>query len=241
FKAIIYLTFTSELNNMDQPVITALDLKKTYHKNGLFVEVLKGINFTLPQGALCVIFGPSGGGKSTLLHVLGGIDRVDSGQLEIAGVNLIKASDKTINQFRRDKVGFVFQFYNLLPSFSAIDNVCLPLLAKGYSQRNAQSLAYAVLEQVGLNGRSKHKPGQLSGGEQQRVAIARALVVKPLLVLADEPTGDLDSASASEIIDLIVNLNKTLNITFVIATHNLEIRSIASHLFEMRDGTLMSR
>lgn len=223
---------------MSLAMIAATGLQKTYRDGVLRVDALRGVNLNLPAGALAVIYGPSGGGKSTLLHVLGGIDRVESGTLEVAGVALHTANESAITRFRREKTGFIFQFYNLLPSLNALDNVCLPLLAKGGPLREARWRAQEALEQVGLSERQKHHPAQLSGGEQQRVAIARALVVHPALVLADEPTGDLDSAATQEIIDLIVQLNHTLGITFIIATHNIEIRLIASHLFEMRDGRL---
>jgi len=223
---------------MTPAMIIANNLKKTYREDGLIVEAVNNISLELPDASLSVITGPSGGGKSTLLHLLGGLDRPDSGSLEVAGVCLNQASERELNRFRREKVGFVFQFYNLLPSFSALDNICLPLLARGDSQSAARKLALEALERVGLSGRSKHRPGQLSGGEQQRVAIARALVIKPQLVLADEPTGNLDSLAAREVIDLVVRLNHNEGITFVIATHNNEICSTASHVFDLRDGKL---
>ncbi len=223
---------------MTSSLIVAQGLKKTYHENSLNVPAIKEVDLVLPPGTLAVIMGPSGGGKSTLLHILGGLDRVDSGSLEVAQVNLSRASETTLNRFRREKIGFIFQFYNLLPSFTAIENVCLPLLARGENQKNAHIQAMAALDRVGLANRLKHRPGQLSGGEQQRVAIARALVVKPQLVLADEPTGNLDSAASQEIIDLFVDLNQANNISFIIATHNVEIRSISTHSFEMQDGYL---
>jgi len=223
---------------MPLPIIIACGVNKTYRENSLIVDAVKDIDLTLPVGALAVIMGPSGGGKSTLLHLFGGLDRADSGTLDVAGVCLDRASERGLNQFRRQKVGFIFQFYNLLPSFNALDNVCLPLLARGEKQKDARNLAKEALEKVGLANRMKHRPGQLSGGEQQRVAIARALVIRPQLVLADEPTGNLDSLAAQEVIDLVVDLNKNAGITFVIATHNREISSIASHIYEMRDSRL---
>ena len=223
---------------MPLPIIIACGVNKTYRENSLIVDAVKDIDLTLPVGALAVIMGPSGGGKSTLLHLFGGLDRADSGTLDVAGVCLDRASERGLNQFRRQKVGFIFQFYNLLPSFNALDNVCLPLLARGEKQKDARNLAKEALEKVGLANRMKHRPGQLSGGEQQRVAIARALVIRPQLVLADEPTGNLDSLAAQEVIDLVVDHNKNAGITFVIATHNREISSIASHIYEMRDSRL---
>ncbi|MAT40840.1 MAG: hypothetical protein CL609_00760 [Anaerolineaceae bacterium] len=223
---------------MPSPIILAKKIYKTYQNNTLYVNALNGVDMELPQGALAMIYGPSGGGKSTLLHLIGGIDRVQSGYLEVDGVCLHSANEKQLTQFRRDKTGFVFQFYNLLPSLNALDNVCLPLLAKGESIKQARRKGLLVLQQVGLLDRQRHRPGQLSGGEQQRIAVARALIVEPVLVLADEPTGDLDSHSTIELMDLITSLNQNLGITFLIATHNIDIRSAATHLFEMKDGIL---
>ena len=192
-------------------IIFAKELYKTYHNNALHVNALSGISLNLPQGALAMIYGPSGGGKSTLLHVLGGIDRIQSGYLEVDGVCLHSANEKQLTQFRRKKTGFVFQFFNLLPSLSALDNVCLPLLAKGNSIKQARHQGVLALQQVGLSDRQGHRPGQLSGGEQQRVAIARALIVHPGLVLADEPTGNLDSRSTTELMELIVSLKSEIS------------------------------
>ena len=223
---------------MPPALISAQHIHKTYQGNGLRVEALRDVSFELPECACAVIYGPSGGGKSTLLHMLGGIDRIDSGNLSVAGVRLDQASDAALNQYRREKTAFIFQFYNLLPSFNALDNVCLPLLARGVPKKQANEKAAEDLAQVHLSARAGHKPSQLSGGEQQRVAIARALVVRPSLILADEPTGDLDSQAAQEIMDLIVSLNNSQGVSFVVATHNLDIRKIATHTFEMRDGKL---
>jgi ABC-type lipoprotein export system ATPase subunit len=219
-------------------IINATALCKTYHRDSVAVEALRGVDLTLPAGALAVIFGPSGGGKSTLLHLLGGIDRPTSGTLTVAGVDLSAAREEQLTRFRREKTGFIFQFYNLMPSLSALDNTCLPLLARGEGLRQARDRSSAALAEVGLAHRLRHRPGELSGGEQQRVAIARALVVEPALVLADEPTGDLDSKASAGILELITNLNQSRGITFVIATHNQLVRAAASFLFEMQDGLL---
>ncbi|RPI29889.1 MAG: ABC transporter ATP-binding protein [Chloroflexota bacterium] len=219
-------------------LIHACGLCKTYRRSQVQVEALRGVNLEIPKGAFVVIAGPSGSGKTTLLHLLGGIDRPTAGQLCIDGYALEHARETELTRFRRDRIGFIFQFYNLLPSLNALDNVILPLLARGWSWKKAGPRGQAVLRQVGLQGRAHHKPGELSGGEQQRVAIARALVVEPALVLADEPTGDLDSITASGVIQLMVSLNRQLGVTFVIATHNLEICQFATHTYEMRDGKL---
>jgi ABC-type lipoprotein export system ATPase subunit len=217
------------------------DLRKQFHCGKVQVEALRGVDLDVPRGALAVIVGPSGGGKTTLLHLLGGIDRPSSGHILVAGQSLEIASEAELTCFRRDRVGFVFQFYNLLPSLNALDNVILPLLAKGWSWKKANQTGRAFLDRVGLKERSQHMPGELSGGEQQRVAIARALVGEPAIILADEPTGDLDSETSSGIIQLMVDLNCQLGTTFIIATHNLTIVQFATCTYEMRDGLVKLR
>jgi ABC-type lipoprotein export system ATPase subunit len=219
-------------------LIKAENLSRVYHRGQEKVEALKEVSLNLPFHSFAVILGPSGGGKSTLLHLLGGMDRPTSGSLSINGFDLVRARESSLTSFRRDNIGFIFQFYNLLPSLSALDNVILPLLAKGRPLNPSREKAKALLEQVGLTDRILHRPGQLSGGEQQRVAIARAIIVEPLLVLADEPTGDLDSSTAREVIELMAEMNRKLGVTFIVATHNQLIASYASHHFAMRDGRL---
>ncbi len=219
-------------------LINACGLCKTYHRGKVKVDALRGVDLEILPGAFVVIIGPSGSGKSTLLHLLGGIDRPTAGRLSIAGQALEQASEAELTRFRRDRIGFIFQFYNLIPSLNALDNVVLPLLAKNWPWKKAAPRGLAMLEQVGLQARARHKPGELSGGEQQRVAIARALVVEPALVLADEPTGDLDSLTAREVIQWMVSLNRQLGVAFVIATHNLEICRFATHTYQMQDGRL---
>jgi ABC-type lipoprotein export system ATPase subunit len=209
-----------------------------YPRGNEKVIALHNISLSILPGEFTVIIGPSGSGKSTLLHLLGGIDRPTTGKLRVAGLDLVAASDATLTRFRRDTIGFVFQFYNLLPSLNALDNVILPLLAKGIGWKASRLRGAAMLEQVGLAQRQKHTPAQLSGGEQQRVAIARAMVLEPRFILADEPTGDLDSASANSIISLMVELNRRLGVTFIIATHNLNLLKVASRSYELVDGVL---
>jgi ABC-type lipoprotein export system ATPase subunit len=221
-------------------VVQGKAITKTYRQNRLSVEALRGVDLDVRAGEFTVILGPSGGGKSTLLHLLGGIDRPDSGSLQVLGLALDKASEVELTCFRRDHIGFIFQFYNLIPSLNALDNVILPLLAKDWSWKEARQRGLAILEQVGLAWRQKHKPGELSGGEQQRVAIARALIVEPGLILADEPTGDLDSASTKEVVDLMCKLNRDLGSTFIIVTHNRDLFQEATQRYEMRDGLLKS-
>lgn len=226
------------LDSNNHHLVTAENLYKVYQRGQEKVEALKGINLLLPFHAFGVVLGPSGGGKSTLLHLLGGMDRPTSGSLSINQFDLIRARETTLTSFRRDHIGFIFQFYNLLPSLSALDNVILPLIAKGLPVRQARDRAKKLLEQIGLSDRIHHKPGQLSGGEQQRVAIARAVIVEPLLILADEPTGDLDTKTAQEVIQLMLDLNKNLGVTFLVATHNTSLSVFATHRFTMQDGQL---
>jgi ABC-type lipoprotein export system ATPase subunit len=222
----------------DQALIQAVGLKKVYKRGSEDIVALQEINLNIFPGEFIVTIGPSGSGKSTLLHLLGGVDRPTQGQLVVNGLDLVAASETVLTRFRRDNIGFVFQFYNLLPSLNALDNVILPLLAKGLSWKAARVRGAAMLEQVGLGHRSRHTPAQLSGGEQQRVAIARAMVVEPSVILADEPTGDLDSASANNIVSLMVDLNRRLGVTFIVATHNLNLLKVATRAFELSDGLL---
>jgi putative ABC transport system ATP-binding protein len=219
-------------------LIEAAGLEKIYKRGSEEITALRNVSLTVASGEFAVIIGPSGSGKSTLLHLLGGIDRPTKGELHVTGVDLVTASDAALTCFRRDNIGFVFQFYNLLPSLNALDNVILPSLAKGIGWKESRLRGEAMLEQVGLKHRQKHTPGQLSGGEQQRVAIARAMVLEPCFILADEPTGDLDSASSNSIIALMVDLNKRLGVTFIIATHNLNLLKVASRSYELVDGSL---
>jgi ABC-type lipoprotein export system ATPase subunit len=219
-------------------LIEAAGLGKTYLRGDEEVTALHDAHLSVSQGEFIVIIGPSGGGKSTLLHLLGGIDRPTRGELRVNGVDLVAASDSALTHFRRDNIGFVFQFYNLLPSLNALDNVVLPLLARGLGWKASRQQGSAMLEQVGLAHRRKHTPGQLSGGEQQRVAIARAMVVEPCVILADEPTGDLDSASAKSIIALMLDLNQRLGVTFIVATHNLDLLKVAGRAYQLVDGSL---
>jgi putative ABC transport system ATP-binding protein len=220
------------------PIIKAAGLRKVYRRGRAPVEALRGVSLELWPGDFLAIVGPSGGGKSTLLHILGGIDRPTEGSLEVAGVCLDGASEAALTRFRRQHIGFVFQFYNLLPSLTAVDNVALALLAQGQAWPAARAAAAAMLGEVGIGHRAGHRPAELSGGEQQRVAIARAVVGQPALVLADEPTGDLDSATAEEVMGLMVELNERLGITFIVATHNQALAGRADRCLRLVDGRL---
>lgn len=220
------------------PLILLKKISKTYSRGGEKIDALKGVSLAILRGEFAVIIGPSGGGKSTLLHITGGLERPSSGSLVIDKVPLNELSESNLTVFRRDHIGFVFQFYNLIPSLNALDNASLPLIARGMRRREAVRLAGEMLERVGLDGRARHKPAQLSGGEQQRVAIARAMVGKPDILLADEPTGDLDHAATEEVIRLMRVLNRDLSTTIVVTTHNFRFKTEASRLFELDNGAL---
>ncbi len=226
---------------MASPValVQADNLWKIYQRGQEQVEALKDASLELAAGSFVFIVGPSGGGKSTLLHLLGGIDRPSRGRLMVNGFTLDQANESELATFRRDNIGFVFQFYNLLPALNATENVALPLLARGSGRRQALARAEELLEVVGLAGRRKHKPSQLSGGEQQRVAIARAVVGEPCLVLADEPTGDLDADSTASVMALMLDLNRRLGVTFVVATHNEALCRHGDRVFELHNGQLL--
>jgi putative ABC transport system ATP-binding protein len=213
-------------------------LHKIYHRGTESIEAINGIDLQINKGSFIVILGPSGGGKSTLLNMIGGIDRPTSGSVKINNMALETASEEELSLFRRDHIGFIFQFYNLLPALSAIENVSLPLLVKGINNKQAQEKAAVILEKVGLQNRIHHRPSQLSGGEQQRVAIARSIIAEPELILADEPTGDLDSITTLDISKLMHELNKQLGLTFVVATHNPRLAENADQVYELIDGKI---
>ena len=221
-------------------MISVHQLYKTYHRGVESVEAVSGIDLEIKKGEFVVVLGPSGGGKSTLLNLIGGIDRPTSGTVTINDFALEKASEENLTRFRRDHIGFVFQFYNLLSALNAVENVSMPLMAKGVAFKQAKVKAVQILTKMGLENRLNHLPSELSGGEQQRVAIARSIIAEPELILADEPTGDLDSATAQEIATLMHELNKQMGLTFVVATHNLRLAENADHVFELRDGKIQS-
>ncbi len=204
------------------------------------LKVLKGIDMEVRKGEIVSIVGASGAGKSTLLHILGTLDKPDAGQLTLGNEDLLKFSPNQLSRFRNKEVGFIFQFHNLLPEFSALENVCLP----GYIARNpkeeVEKYARKLLQLLGLSEREEHKPSELSGGEQQRTAVARALVNKPAIVFADEPSGNLDSKNANELHDLFFKLRADLEQTFVIVTHNKELASKADRTLEIRDGMIVN-
>ena len=216
-------------------MLKASGLKKSYSA----LPVLKGVNLEINKGEVVAIVGASGAGKSTLLHILGSLDVPDEGDVEVNGTNLFGLSSKSLAEFRNKNLGFVFQFHNLLPEFSAIENVMMPaLIAKG-DVNKTKDRATELLKSLGLESRAVHKPSELSGGEQQRVAVARALINSPLLIFADEPSGNLDSKNATELHQLFFQLRKDFGQTFVIVTHNQEFASMADRKLEIKDGVML--
>jgi len=220
-------------------MIEAVNLTKSFKMAGLELTVLKGINLTIAQGEILAIVGASGAGKSTLLHILGTLDRPTSGTVLFEGQDLFQLSDQKQAEFRNRRIGFVFQFHHLLPEFTALENVCLPAYIQNRSAQAAQAEATSLLKDVGLEHRMNHKPGELSGGEQQRVAVARALIQQPNLVLADEPTGNLDTHTGDALFTLMRTLNRSRGITFVIVTHNEKLSAQADRIIHMEDGKII--
>ena len=219
-------------------MIILTNLSKTFVKDGNKIEVLRNLNLEIKKGDSLAVVGVSGAGKSTLIHILGTLDHPTSGTLSIAGKNVFEWSEKKIAAFRNSTIGFVFQFNNLLPEFSALENTMMPALISGMSKQQAIRQASQLLDEVGLEHRLKHKPGELSGGEQQRVAIARALVMEPEILLADEPTGNLDTETGKKIEDILVNLNTTKKITLIVVTHNKLLADRMSGRIGLRDGKI---
>jgi putative ABC transport system ATP-binding protein len=222
------------------PIISATDVMKTYRSRDVVVEALNNVSFEVMPGEMVAVMGPSGSGKTTLLNCMSGLDSIDSGDVSIAGQLLRTMSDDALSDYRASSMGFVFQAYNLLPVLSAQENVELPLVLAGNSQKVAREKANEKLELVGLGDRTDHLPAELSGGQQQRVAIARALANDPAIVWADEPTGNLDSTNATEIMDLLVRLNKEQGQTFVLVTHSEDVGGMTDRIVRMSDGVVVS-
>ncbi|GAJ76999.1 lipoprotein releasing system ATP-binding protein LolD [Vibrio sp. JCM 18905] len=218
------------------------DIRKVYREGSLDTEVLKGVSFDIDKGELVSIVGSSGSGKSTLLHILGGaLDDATHGEVDFLGQNLSALSSNKQAALRNKHLGFVYQFHHLLADFTALENVAMPLMIGGAKVADAKQAAKALLDKVGLSHRMQHRPSELSGGERQRVAIARALVNKPDLVLADEPTGNLDHNTALSIYDLMRELNKESNIAFLVVTHDKELAAKMDRQMHMQDGLLVDR
>jgi len=216
-------------------MIKAKQIKKSYGD----LKVLKGVDLEIGKGEIVSIVGKSGAGKSTLLHILGTLDLADEGELIINDTSIKSLNSNQLADFRNKNIGFVFQFHHLLPEFSALENVCIPAFIQKQSEKEAQQRAEELLDYLGLGDRLTHKPTQLSGGEQQRVAVARALMNKPAVVFADEPTGNLDSATSEELHDLLTKLRNDFQQTFVVVTHNNELANLSDRKLEMKDGTLV--
>jgi putative ABC transport system ATP-binding protein len=222
----------------DEHIIQATGLHKTYHTGVVAVPALRGIDLSVRRGEMAAIMGPSGCGKTTLLNCLSGLDTADQGAITIEGVSLSVMSDHERTDYRARRMGFVFQFYNLLPVLSAVENVELPLLVSGVRPREARTQSLEALAQVGLAERAHHRPSALSGGERQRTTIARALVNRPAIVWADEPTGDLDSETSHAVMDLLVKLNAEAGLTFVLVTHDRGVGERCGRIVRMRDGLI---
>ena len=225
----------------EQQIIAAMNVRKVYDTGKMEVPALRGVDFTVSRGEMVAIMGPSGCGKTTLLNCLSGLDTIDDGQILIAGTNMAKMSDNARTTFRAKEMGFVFQFYNLLPVLSAVENVELPLLVSGVKPKTARERAVAALAQVGLERQGSQKPGELSGGQRQRVTIARALVNEPSIVWADEPTGDLDTETADDVMRVMRELNQRNRQTFVVVTHDPRIGDMCDRIIRMQDGRVIDR
>jgi lipoprotein-releasing system ATP-binding protein len=220
----------------ERALVVAKDVKKSFQHMGRTLEVLRGIDITIHEGEMVGIVGQSGAGKSTFLHCIGTLDIATSGSIKVAGEELTEMSGARLADLRNRTIGFVFQFHHLLPEFNALENVMMPGLIQGRSKKDMEGRAAALLEEVGLKERVLHRPGELSGGEQQRVALARALVLEPKLLLADEPTGNLDSRTSEQIHQLFFSVNEKRNTTIVIVTHNAALAGGMPRVVTLRDG-----
>ena len=221
-------------------ILEAREIRKSYNRGHQAVDALKGVSLSIERGQFVSIMGPSGSGKSTLMHIVGGLDRASSGSVLLNGQAIESFSDDELSAFRRRRLGFIFQFFNLLPTLTAIENVGLPLLLDGKPMREVAPKATELLKMIGLGHRLDHRPDQLSGGEMQRVAIARALVTDPLLILADEPTGNLDTKTGTNVLELLAQMARERNHTILMVTHDPRAASFGHRLVTLRDGLIES-
>ena len=217
-------------------MLQARGIKKSYGN----LQILKGVDLDVERGEIITIIGASGAGKSTFLHIIGTLDHPGHGTVRLNNVDIHTLSSKKLSAFRNEQIGFIFQFHHLLPEFTALENICIPAFIAGKGKKDAENKAFELLELLGLSDRANHKPNELSGGEQQRVAVARALVNDPAIILADEPSGNLDSNNAENLHHLFVNLRDTLNQTFVIVTHNENLANLADRKVLMKDGQIIN-
>jgi lipoprotein-releasing system ATP-binding protein len=233
---------SNPMTNASQDIVLrASHIAKTYEEGDLRTKVLSDVSFTLKRGETLAIVGASGSGKSTLLHIIGGLDTLTSGEVEVEGRLLSKLSDAERGRVRNKSLGFIYQFHHLLPEFTAMENVCMPLLIRGTNIAEAQKQAKTLLERVGLGQRLEHKPGELSGGERQRCAVARALVTRPSCVLGDEPTGNLDEDNAAQVYALMLELNREIGTSFILVTHDNRLAKRMDRTLELHNGELREK
>jgi lipoprotein-releasing system ATP-binding protein len=229
------------MNSNNDIVLRASNIAKVYDEGDLKTDVLADVSFTLKRGETLAIVGASGSGKSTLLHIIGGLDTLTRGEVEVEGKNLSSLSDADRGRVRNRSMGFIYQFHHLLPEFTALENVCMPLLIRGVAIAEAEKQATALLARVGLSQRLHHKPGELSGGERQRCAVARALVTRPAVVLGDEPTGNLDEGNAAQVYDLMLELNREIGTSFILVTPDNRLAKRMDRTLELHNGMLVEK